>query len=132
MATWRSVGMLDDLTSLAAVPLGAGIALVLPPVAVRIARRMRFYDHPGGYKAHGAPTPYLGGAALFAGFAAAALVLGGGAGRFGVMVACALALLALGTFDDRFPVAPVWRAASWGGPARRPGASAVGGGGLLP
>ena len=56
-------------------------------VAVRpviaLARRTDFYDHPAGYKEHDAPTPYLGGLAVFAGFAAAAVAFGHGTDRSG-------------------------------------------------
>src|SRR5206468_544794 len=34
---------------------------------------------------------------------------GHGADRLWVILACAAGLLALGTLDDRFPVAPLWR-----------------------
>ncbi len=32
------------------------------------ANRLQLYDVPAGYKGHGRPTPYLGGAAVMAGF----------------------------------------------------------------
>lgn len=43
-------------------------ALLLTPLAVRVARRIGFVDHPGAlnsHKTHRAPMPYGGGAAIF-------------------------------------------------------------------
>jgi UDP-GlcNAc:undecaprenyl-phosphate/decaprenyl-phosphate GlcNAc-1-phosphate transferase len=100
---------MDDLAFLPAFALAALVTwLAVPPVIV-LARRTRFYDHPAGYKEHRAATPYLGGLAVFAGFAAGALAFGHASGRFWVAFACAAALLAVGTLDDRLPVAPRWR-----------------------
>jgi UDP-GlcNAc:undecaprenyl-phosphate/decaprenyl-phosphate GlcNAc-1-phosphate transferase len=93
----------------AAFALAAALTFVLVPAAIALARRTAFYDHPVGYKGHGAPTPYLGGLAVFGGFAPAALIFGDAAGRYWVPLVCAAALLALGTLDDRRLVAPRWR-----------------------
>jgi UDP-GlcNAc:undecaprenyl-phosphate GlcNAc-1-phosphate transferase len=97
------------MTALAAFALAAAITFAVTPVAIRVARRTGFLDQPVGYKAHGAPTPYLGGVAVFAGFAVAALTFGGAAGRFAALFGCAAGLLALGTLDDLIAVPPRWR-----------------------
>ena len=60
--------------------LALGGRLLATPVAIRVADRLEFYDQPVGYKGHRAPTPYLGGAAVIAGFLVAVLLLGGGLG----------------------------------------------------
>ena len=65
------------LTSLAARARGRPLTT---PLAIRVAHRFEFYDRPVGYKGHAAPTPYLGGAAVVAGFRVVALLL---AGRLG-------------------------------------------------
>ena len=82
---------------------------ILTPVALRLAVRTAFYDHPVGYKAHAAPTAYLGGAAVLGGFLLAALVFGHGSSRFAPILAGALGLSVLGTLDDRLTVRPSYR-----------------------
>jgi UDP-GlcNAc:undecaprenyl-phosphate GlcNAc-1-phosphate transferase len=71
------------------------------PLAIRVADRFEFYDKPIGYKGHAEPTPYLGGAALVAGFVAALLLLGSGSSRTLPVAGGVVALWALGTLDDR-------------------------------
>jgi UDP-GlcNAc:undecaprenyl-phosphate/decaprenyl-phosphate GlcNAc-1-phosphate transferase len=99
----------DDARLLGAVLVSLISVWVLTPLALRVARRTAFYDHPVGYKAHPAPTAYLGGAAVIAGFLAAALAFGQGFSRFGPIAACAVGLGILGTLDDRFTVRPRYR-----------------------
>lgn len=81
-------------------------ANLLTPIAIRVARRTRFFDHPVGYKGHAAPTPYLGGAAVLTALLATAVPLGGTAGDAGTLLACTVAVWALGTLDDRHPIGP--------------------------
>ena len=83
-------------------------AFVATPVAIRIARRADFLDHPRGYRRHDTPTPLLGGAAVLAGVLVAAAVLGTSAKLLAVL-GCAVGLCLLGTIDDRIAVAPKWR-----------------------
>ena len=78
--------------------LGTGLAT---PLAIAVARRTGFYDHPVGYKQHAAPTPYLGGIAVVLGFVAGALVLGAQLGQVEAVILIAAVLLVLGTLDDR-------------------------------
>ena len=47
-----------------------GIAFALTPAAGHLARRFGAIDRPGGRKIHQQPTPLLGGAAIYAAFAA--------------------------------------------------------------
>src|SRR5436190_11387031 len=94
---------------IAAWLLAAGVAFAATPLAIRVATRTGFLDHPVGYKAHRAPTPYLGGVAVFLGFAVAAVSLGHGSGRLAVVLVCGAVMLAVGTLDDRIPVRPRWR-----------------------
>lgn len=102
--------MLPDelrLTSAALVSLTA--VWILTPLALKLAVRTGFYDHPVGYKAHRAPTAYLGGAAVLSGFLLGAVLFGQGFSRFAPILACALGLSVLGTLDDRFAVRPSYR-----------------------
>jgi UDP-GlcNAc:undecaprenyl-phosphate GlcNAc-1-phosphate transferase len=84
-------------------------ALVTTPVAIAVARRIAFYDHPEGYKAHSAPIPYLGGAAVIFSFGVAVLVFADGHARFAPLLIGALGLWLVGTIDDRRTVRPVYR-----------------------
>ena len=60
--------------------LGAGVAgvaaSVATPLAIRVARRVDFYDTPREYRQHRAPTPLLGGAAVIGAFIVAAIAVG--------------------------------------------------------
>jgi UDP-GlcNAc:undecaprenyl-phosphate GlcNAc-1-phosphate transferase len=89
----------------------AAAALLLTPAAIFAARRTGFLDRPVGYKGHLRPTPYLGGAAVVAAFLLSAGLFGRAAASFWPIVACALALWALGTVDDRFGIEPLPRIA---------------------
>ncbi|MFQ5805065.1 MAG: MraY family glycosyltransferase [Phycisphaerae bacterium] len=52
------------------------LSLCLTPVAMRVARRLDFVDHPAGHKSHERVTPYGGGSAiLFAGWLPIAVLL---------------------------------------------------------
>src|SRR5215217_5631184 len=107
-------GPVRRMTGTARLPLEArlliGLAIALAvvhvttPLAIRVAERFEFYDKPIGYKGHAAPTPYLGGAAVVAGFLVAVVLLGGDWDR-------SLPLLAwvVGTIDDRKTVSPTAR-----------------------
>lgn len=86
-------------------------ALLLTPLAVRVARATGFYDRPVGYKGHGSPTPYLGGSAVIASFLLAAALFGGDSSAFASIAIGAAALLAVGTVDDRYGLGPLTRMA---------------------
>jgi UDP-GlcNAc:undecaprenyl-phosphate GlcNAc-1-phosphate transferase len=75
-------------------------ALAVNPIRT-LAARTDFYDRPVGYKQHAQPTPYLGGAAVMAGFLIASIALGSAWSRFAPATLCALLLVAVGTLDDR-------------------------------
>ena len=89
--------------------LAFGSTLVLTPLAILLARRTDFYDHPVGYKGHFQPTPYLGGCAVVGGFLAAAALTGWGADELPPIAAGAFGLLVLGTLDDRHMMGPLPR-----------------------
>ncbi len=89
----------------ASFPLAFALALagtaLATPAAIAIARRTAFYDRPVGYKRHGTPTPYLGGAAVVLGLLAGVCALGTGVADLWAVLVAAVALLAVGTVDDR-------------------------------
>jgi UDP-GlcNAc:undecaprenyl-phosphate/decaprenyl-phosphate GlcNAc-1-phosphate transferase len=107
----------DEVRVVGAVLVSLVAVSALTPFAIRLAERTSFYDNPVGYKAHAAPTAYLGGAAVLGGFILAALLFGHGLGRFLPIVACALALSAIGTLDDRMAVKPSYRLLAGAGAA---------------
>lgn len=76
---------------------------------MRVARRTAFFGHPVGYKVHGAPTPYLGGAAVIGAFLIAAVLFGSGTERFWPILLCAVWLAVIGAVDDRIAVRPLYR-----------------------
>ena len=98
--------MADGPQALAAVLLAAALTVAAPPLARRIAIRTDFLDHPVRYKAHGAATPYLGGAAVLFSFVVIASVLGSAWSQFATVMALALTLAVMGTIDDRRTLKP--------------------------
>ena len=84
-----------------AAALAALVAYLATPIAIRVARATSFFDKPVGYKGHKEATPYLGGAALIAGFLAAVAVFGGHLGGLWLIVGLAVGMWVLGTIDDR-------------------------------
>lgn len=89
--------------------IAGGATLALTPLAIRLAHRTSFYDHPVGYKKHFRPTPYLGGTAVVAGLLLPAALLARGFDGLLPVAAAALALLGLGTLDDRRGLGPLPR-----------------------
>jgi UDP-GlcNAc:undecaprenyl-phosphate/decaprenyl-phosphate GlcNAc-1-phosphate transferase len=85
------------------------VTLLATPVAILVARRTDFHDVPGGYKAHGRATPYLGGTAVLVGVLAAAIPLGDALGRFGMVTLGAVVLWIVGTIDDRISLGAGFR-----------------------
>jgi UDP-GlcNAc:undecaprenyl-phosphate GlcNAc-1-phosphate transferase len=95
------------------VGLATALAIVhvSTPLAIRVAERFQFYDRPAGYKGHAAPTPYLGGAAVVAGFLIAVVLLGGDWDKSLPLLGGVVALWVVGTIDDRRTVSWVARVA---------------------
>ena len=89
--------------------VAAMVVYATTPYAIVVADRLRFYDKPIGYKGHARPTPYLGGAAVMAGFIVALLLTAGHWGRTVPLVGGVALLWAVGTIDDRRTVRPAWR-----------------------
>ena len=100
--------MPDEARLLATFALALTATFAATPVAIAVATRTGFQDQPFGHKGHTTPTPYLGGAAVVAGFLLAALVLGGEFSRLAPIPLMAAAIWALGTIDDKLnlPMAP--------------------------
>jgi UDP-GlcNAc:undecaprenyl-phosphate GlcNAc-1-phosphate transferase len=99
--------VLPDEVRLISAALGSLLASwILTRGALHLAVRFKFYDFPRGYKAHPAPTAYLGGAAVLCGLLPAALLLSDGSTRFAPILVCAVGLAVIGTLDDRFTVRP--------------------------
>ena len=95
------VGRRWDAVSLPVVAVVSfGVALVVTPVMIVVARRSGVVDRPGALKDQATPVPYLGGVAVFAGAAVGAL-----SGRPSVLIPLAAALV-LGVADDRFDLSP--------------------------
>jgi UDP-GlcNAc:undecaprenyl-phosphate/decaprenyl-phosphate GlcNAc-1-phosphate transferase len=99
----------DELRLILALGSALALAMVATPIAIRVARRTHFLDHPIGYKGHSRATPYLGGAALIAAFLPPALIFGGGLSDFAAIIGCAVALSVVGTVDDRVGLGPLMR-----------------------
>lgn len=96
-------------TSVVSFAGAAVVAQGAAPVAIRLARRTDFFDHPRGYRRHSRPTPLLGGMAVLAAILAVSVLIVGAGGRLLVPLGCAVFLCVLGTIDDRIAVAPLVR-----------------------
>jgi UDP-GlcNAc:undecaprenyl-phosphate GlcNAc-1-phosphate transferase len=99
------------MESMLALPVALVATLALTPLAICLASRTGFYDHPVGYKGHDAPTPYLGGLAVIAGMLLAALLFGSDWNHLAAVAIGAVALLGVGTIDDRYALTPLTRLA---------------------
>lgn len=85
------------------------VALVLTPLAARLATWAGALDEPGARRVHQSATPRLGGLSLYAAFLAGALA-GGGIGVPVVVGGLAsMLLVVVGTFDDLFELRPALR-----------------------
>jgi UDP-GlcNAc:undecaprenyl-phosphate GlcNAc-1-phosphate transferase len=99
----------SELQLATAFALSLVAALVLVPVAMRIAVRTDFVDVPGGYKGHARTTPYLGGAAVCLSVAAALFISGAVTSRYAALFVWAFVLFVVGTVDDRRNLNPLIR-----------------------
>jgi UDP-GlcNAc:undecaprenyl-phosphate GlcNAc-1-phosphate transferase len=99
----------EELRLVGAFALSFVAALVLVPVAMRVALRADFVDHPGGYKGHARATPYLGGMAVLLAVAVALFVFGAATSRFGALFVWAVVLFVVGTIDDKRNLNPLTR-----------------------
>jgi UDP-GlcNAc:undecaprenyl-phosphate GlcNAc-1-phosphate transferase len=86
-----------------------GATLLLTPLAIRLAGRTGFYDHPIGYKGHSSPTPYLGGAAVIGGLLVSSALFGSDSNAFVPIAVGAVVLCGVGTLDDRYGLGPLTR-----------------------
>ena len=89
--------------------VAAAVVYAVTPYAIALANRMAFYDVPTDYKGHVRPTPYLGGAAVMAGFVIAVLLAAGDWQKTAPLVGGVAVLWVVGTIDDRRTVRPAWR-----------------------
>src|SRR6266576_5907382 len=81
--------------------LAAAVVYLTTPYAIALANRLQFHDKPVGYKGHERATPYLGGAAVMAGFVVAVLLAAGHASKTAPLLGGAAVMFVLGTIDDR-------------------------------
>jgi UDP-GlcNAc:undecaprenyl-phosphate GlcNAc-1-phosphate transferase len=100
-----------EVALLLCASLGLVLAYFATPLAIRVASRLEFYDRPVGYKGHGRPTPYLGGAAVVLAFCVVAGALSTDLSRTLPIAGGALVLWLVGTIDDRRTVSPLLRVA---------------------
>lgn len=77
------------------------LSFALTPLAARTAKRLGMLDIPDARKIHARPTPLLGGAAVFLGFAAAVLGSGEVSPQVAAVLTSALVLFVAGLLDDR-------------------------------
>jgi UDP-GlcNAc:undecaprenyl-phosphate GlcNAc-1-phosphate transferase len=102
----------DELDALYAFLVAAAVSALLTPVTMRIAKAVGAIDEPRERGLSESPTPLLGGLAIFAGTAVAALIwLPAGFAKehelwHGVLLAAAVITL-VGAIDDRFELPPV-------------------------
>ncbi|HEX4484314.1 MAG TPA: MraY family glycosyltransferase [Solirubrobacteraceae bacterium] len=102
----------DELDALYAFLVAAAVSALLTPLTMRIAKAVGAIDEPRERGLSESPTPLLGGLAIFAGTAVAALIwLPAGFAKehelwHGVLLAAAVITL-VGAIDDRFELPPV-------------------------
>jgi UDP-GlcNAc:undecaprenyl-phosphate/decaprenyl-phosphate GlcNAc-1-phosphate transferase len=93
--------------------VAAALTVVCTPVALRLAKRLDYFDTPTAGKSQQAPVPYLGGLAIVVPFVLIAVVAGlvgtsdqNDVGYLAVFLAMAVGLAALGLVDDLRGLSP--------------------------
>ncbi len=80
--------------------LSFGLSFSLNPIFSKIAFKFNMLDLPNQRKLHHAPTPLLGGAAVFTGFLAALLINGIFSLELGAILISSIILFGIGLLDD--------------------------------
>jgi len=80
--------------------LSFGFSFSLNPIFSKIAFKLNMLDQPNQRKLHHAPTPLLGGAAVFTGFLAALLINGIFSLELGAILISSMILFGIGVLDD--------------------------------
>ena len=87
------------------------VATLLTPLVARIARRVGAVDVPRARGLAIAPTPLLGGLAIFAGAAIAGLLFLPSTDRYHAILAGAAVIVVVGVIDDTKPLPATWKLA---------------------
>jgi len=85
------------------------ITFITTPLINRWARQRKLFDLPSLRRVHLAPTPRLGGAALFLGFIITLLVVFGFDPRIYGVALCGSLIFLLGLFDDIYDLPPIFK-----------------------
>ena len=97
------------IRAVAALVLSLTLSLLLTPVARRVAMKYGIVDRPRGRHEHKAPTPFLGGVAMYAAFAITALATARvDRNTIGILAGGAVAVV-LGVMDDRSELRPRYK-----------------------
>jgi UDP-GlcNAc:undecaprenyl-phosphate/decaprenyl-phosphate GlcNAc-1-phosphate transferase len=99
----------EGLQLVGSVVLSMAAALVLVPLAIRLATRTGFLDLPAGYKGHMRATPYLGGLAVVGAAAVPIFAFGAETSRYAALLIWAVVLFVVGTVDDKRSLNPLVR-----------------------
>ena len=91
---------MQDLDALWAFLVAGGVALVITPLAARLAHRVGAIDHPRERSLHQDPTPSLGGLALLAGVLAAGAAFLPWSDETRGILGGAAAITLIGAIDD--------------------------------
>lgn len=98
----------SPLSRIGVAAASAGLlTLALTPLVERMAGAGGWWDDPSSTRWHEAPTPHLGGIALFASVAAALGISGSGAAFWMPVWTGAMLLFVMGLADDLWGLAPV-------------------------
>jgi len=89
-----------DLDALWAFLVAGAVALVLTPLAARLAHRVGAIDRPRERSLHDSPTPSLGGLAILAGVLAAGAAFLPWSGETRGILGGAAAITLIGAIDD--------------------------------
>ena len=98
--------MLDELDALTAFAIALAATAALTPLTMRFARAIGAIDHARGRGLAPGGTPLLGGIAIFAGGAIAAIVVMPGTREAHGILAAAVLIVVVGALDDRFDLNP--------------------------
>ena len=101
--------MPDSLDALFAFLLAGILALLLVPLTDRLARRIGAIDLPNERSLHLAPTPRLGGLAIFVAVAVTALIWLPWDAETRAILAGAVVITVVGVLDDVYELGAAWK-----------------------
>jgi len=95
-----------EITIVASILISFIISVVVIPMLIKIAKKLKLVDIPNDRKEHKTPTPTMGGIGVILGFLIASLVTIAIDYQIGVTLTCVLVISGMGVVDDLKDLSP--------------------------